>query len=282
MENNQIPLPFTLLAPGVAVGAPVPDGWQPLFTQPLLIIVGLTGVGKSTTLGRLAKSGLPYTLLPNRRELTDQLIIAYMQAEAGVPIQPVTDRTARFAYTRRYRTRFPGGMSHALTQLWTDPTAHRSWFLFDGLRGVDEVRHAVTQLPKAHFIVLHAPDGVRVGRLLVRQDAFDQVGTNAVTLGQPHPAGLAALDLPEATAFFSPAELEPLLALVERGEVTLDDLRAKVQIVVEERRNYDPYAANALLTECAPDRTLIIDTSTRYPNQVVAQIVAQLQTWGLG
>ena len=40
----------------------------------ILFISGLTGVGKSSTLKTLTALA-NYTLLPNRRELTDQIII---------------------------------------------------------------------------------------------------------------------------------------------------------------------------------------------------------------
>ncbi|MFN8492679.1 MAG: AAA family ATPase [Caldilineaceae bacterium] len=267
-------LPFTELAPGVAVGTPAPAPWRPLAAVPLLIIVGVTGVGKSTTLQNLAKQGFTYTLLPNRRVLTDQLIISYMQAQAGQPVQPVTDRKLRFDYTRRYREQFSGGMSQALTQLWLDPQTLGSNLIFDGLRGADEVGHAVQTLPLARFIVLNAPDVVRVQRLLGRNDAFDQIGNrNANPVPQTDLASFAALGLPEASALFNQAEEQRLLALVQPGEVTAEDLRAKLQIVVEERRNYDPAAAITILQSQAPDRTLVIDTTQNSPGEVVTQIM---------
>ncbi|MFO7680283.1 MAG: hypothetical protein R6X34_09555 [Chloroflexota bacterium] len=90
---------------------------------PLLVLVGLTGTGKSTTVNALRNQGFPFRLLPNRRELTDQLIIPHMQELAGEPITPVPDRTERFTYTRRYRELFPGGMAQALEQLTIDNEA---------------------------------------------------------------------------------------------------------------------------------------------------------------
>lgn len=271
MSTNS--LPFTELAPGVAVGEPAPAPWRPLTHTPLWIIVGVTGVGKSTTLQNLTKQGFAYTLLPNRRVLTDQLIISYMQALAGQPVQPVTDRKLRFDYTRRYREQFSGGMSHALTQLWIHPATLGENLIFDGLRGADEVGHAVQALPLARFIVLNAPDVVRVQRLLGRNDAFDQVGSGSTTAAPPtHVASFAALGLPEASALFNRAEEQRLLALVQPNGVTAEDLRAKLQIVIEERRNYDPAAAITVLQSQAPNRTLVIDTTQNSPSEVVANI----------
>ncbi len=266
-------LQFTELAPGIAVGMPVPEAWCALVEHPLLIIVGLTGVGKSTTLEKLAKTGQDYTLLPNRRVLTDQLIIAYMQALDKQPIQVVTDRKLRFDYTRRFREHFAGGMSHALTQLWINPPQLRANLIFDGLRGTDEVTHALQALPQARFVVLHAPDVVRVQRLLGRNDAFDQVA-GAAQASAPAKAitSFADVGLPETTALFTRAEEEQLLTLLARG-VSADDLRAKLQIVIEERRNYDPNAAITVLQASAPDRTLVINTTQHTPAQVTRALV---------
>ncbi len=267
-------LHFTELAPGIAVGAPVPPAWRALIKHPLLIIVGVTGVGKSTTLEKLAKTGLDYTLLPNRRVLTDQLLIAYMQALDQQPIQPVTDRKLRFDYTRRFREQFAGGMSHALTHLWIDPTQSRAHLLFDGLRGVDEVMHAIQALPQARFVVLHAPDVVRVQRLLGRNDTFDQMAvTPAANASANELASFAALGIPEAATLFTSEEEQKLLTLLQAGGVSADDLRAKLQIVVEERRNYDPTAAIAVLQANAPERTLVIDTTQNTPSQVTRALV---------
>ena len=69
------------VGPGLAYGDPLPDGWLSIGGRPLLILVGVTGVGKSTTLDYLQQSALRFSLLPDRRELTDRLIIGYLQAE---------------------------------------------------------------------------------------------------------------------------------------------------------------------------------------------------------
>jgi hypothetical protein len=274
-------LPFTLLAPGIATGTPVRSGWHSLAELPLVIIVGLTGVGKSTTLAALAQEQFGYILLPNRRDLTDLLLIPAVQRTAGEPIEPVSDRSRRFVYTRRYRAQYAGGMSHALAQLQIGPDLAGPFLLFDGLRGADEVGHAVMAFPLARFIVLHAPDGVRVDRLLRRNDSFDQVATLGKAGLLAGEQGLVVPGLPEVQTLLTVAEQAALLALVQRGEVTMDELQAKLRIVIDERRNYDPYAAIDLLQRQAGERTLVIDTSTCDPEQVVTQLVDQLREWRL-
>src|SRR5215203_3654041 len=131
-------LPFQTIVPSLAIGAERAEGWRSISALPLVVLVGVTGVGKSTLLDQLVQHEASYLLLPDRRDLTDQLIISAMQVADGLPIVPVTDRGQRFAYTRRYREQFEGGMAHALTQLWVNDDAP-TLLLFDGLRGANEV-----------------------------------------------------------------------------------------------------------------------------------------------
>ena len=270
-------LPFHVIAPHVAVGAPVPPGWQSIAEVPLLILVGVTGVGKSTLLAELAANGPAHQQLPDRRDLTDQLIIGQMQAEAGDPIGPVTDRGQRFAYTRRYREQYPGGMAHALAQLWLGKDAPAPWWVYDGLRGDNEVSAAAAELPRARFVMLDAPDLVRVQRLLGRGDAFDQIAG-----GEPPAAGEVTsfddLGLAQARAIFSPAEEQTMVGWVRRGAVPADDLRAKLQIVMEERRSYDPGTTIDALRAHAAKRTLYIDTVQHPPTAVANQVLTWLAT----
>ncbi len=274
-------LPFTLLTPGLAIGTTAPDDWQRLTTLPLLIVVGVTGVGKSTTLQQLTQKHLAYSLLPNRRVLTDQLIISPMQADENQPVQPVHDRQIRFDYTRRYRQRFAGGMSDALSQLWLDRKGWDKRLLFDGLRGVDEVAHAIVVFPQARFIVLHAPDAVRVQRLLGRNDTFDQIASEDCQTSLGAAANpFASMGLPEAQTLFNAGEARHWAGLIAQGSLSATDLRAKLQIVLEERRNYDQTATLALLRSAAPTRTLAIDTAQVAPTQVAEMIVAWVKDDG--
>ena len=79
---------FTEVTTGLGFGQAPSPSWQPIATRPLLFMVGVTGVGKSTTLARLDSTALAFTLLPDRRELTDRLIITYLQQQRGEPVQP--------------------------------------------------------------------------------------------------------------------------------------------------------------------------------------------------
>jgi hypothetical protein len=270
-------LPFQPITPHLAMGTPAPLGWQLISALPLVILVGVTGVGKSTLLAELSKVVPTYLLLPDRRNLTDQLIISHMQALDGMPIAPVTDRAQRFAYTRRYREQFEGGMAHALAQLWVNDEAPANLQIFDGLRGDNEVAYAASALPHARFVMLDAPDSVRVQRLLGRGDAFDHINTTTSTLPTgTNTTSFVDLGLPEASTIFSATEEQSMIDWLQRGLVSSADLRAKLQIVIEERRSYDPAATRNALQHHAPQRTLYLDTVTHGPNAVAAQTISWL------
>jgi len=269
--------PFTRLTADVGYGTPPLDRWQPIATRPLLVLVGVTGVGKSTTMEALSHAGLVYHQMPDRRALTDRIIIPQMQEAAGEPVEPVSDRARRFAYTRDYRAQHPGGMGEALASLFVDAQVTPGLLLFDGLRGANEVSFAATALPYAHFIVLEAPDVVRVIRLMNRNDPFDMIAARPAGPSAQQPGRFADLVLPDAAALFSEQEQHALLELVDAGDVTKDDLRAALAIVVEERRNYDPVATRRALEEVAADRTLVVDTVADAPHDVALRVIASLR-----
>jgi hypothetical protein len=262
-------IPYLLLSQDVGAGAPIPIGWKPVAACRCLILVGLTGVGKTTVLARLSTSMPKHTVLPDRRTLTDHLIFPFIQKEDGLPSEPVTDRRLRFEYTRRYRQWFPGGMAHAVSQVCVSPGAASGLIVFDGLRGENEVRHAAQLMPDARFLMLDAPDAVRIRRLLSRRDSFDITAPVTATVeAAVGESALDALGMPDLAALLKNEEQQQLLRLVNDGAVSVEQLAAKARIVVEERRNYDPSATRAALEECAPARTLIVDAAALSPDDV--------------
>jgi broad-specificity NMP kinase len=257
-----------------------PPGFQALTELPLVIMVGLTGVGKSTVLELLSKNGLNFTLLPNRREITDQIIIASLQAEAGQIPYPVTDRVERFEYTARYRAKFLGGMAHALSRLVINPAHIKPLLIFDGLRGLNEVQHAVAYFPLARFIVLDAPDTIRLNRLLKREDIFDTTGA------VPRQGSLASqnlmaalLAIPNIEAIFSEEQLHQIAKSTRSAQIPIDEVIQKVSIIVKERHNYDSNTARVYLTHTLPaQRVLVLNTATLSAHAVAQRMAKWLET----
>ncbi|PZA06234.1 MULTISPECIES: hypothetical protein [unclassified Meiothermus] len=220
-----------MLHPLYLPGEPHPADAAPLRDLPLLVLVGLTGVGKSSVL-----RALEYPTLPDRREVVDRYVLPLFGAK------PPLDRAARFALTRRFREEHPGGVAEALANAHARPT----WpLLFDGLRGRAEVGYALEHLPKSYFIVLEAKDLTRLSRLLHRRDSFDQMQVGSADLKAIHELAQGVL---------SQDELEQALS----WGIPPEDLIAKLKIVAEERKNYDPEGARQVLQNSP--RALFLDT----------------------
>lgn len=223
-----------------------PQESRPLAELPLLILVGLTGVGKTSLLERLH-----YPTLPDRRELVDRYVFP-LYGHTG----PVLDRSERFAITRRFRQEHPGGVAEILLGSRALP----NWpLLFDGLRGEAEVGFALAHLPQSHFIVLEARDLTRLSRLLTRGDAFDRVRVEKSDLAALHELAQGVLD---------EEELEEALG----WGVPIPELTAKLKIVAEERKNYNPAATRKALQ--GSSRALFLDTEVLSLEEEAAAIRA--------
>ncbi|WP_114313904.1 hypothetical protein [Thermus caldifontis] len=240
-----------LASPLVAFSLEPHPGLAPLKDHPLLILVGLTGVGKSTLV-----EALGFPRLPDRRELVDLYVLPRYGATPPIP------REERFRLTRRFREEFPGGVAEVLARGFVEP---RFPLLFDGLRGEAEVAYALAHLPKALFVILHAREATRLKRLLSRQDAFDRVALRPEEMGE-----LKAL----AEGVLSPGELEEALALAPWEEVL-----AKLKIVAEEKRNYDPIGPLRLLGD--HPRALILDTERLSLEEETEAVRGFLKRFGL-
>lgn len=238
-----------------------------LAQQPLTLLVGVTGVGKSTTLEHLAQMR-DFVVLPNRREMTDAFIFVG---------ETVTDRAERFRRTKAYRQQHLGGMSGLLEtlSLCNLPKQLQVPLLFDGIRGLEEVSHAALN-PLWRFVVLDASDLERAKRLLTRLDAFDQMGDHMHQTPSSHhsnPTLEQLLNLEGIADIFSSAEIVQLSQLPQEAH----EIVAKVKIVVEERKNYDPKAArDHLLETLAPERVIYLDTVLLSPPEVAQKLQAWL------
>lgn len=199
-------------------------GLRPLGAQPLLMLVALTGTGKSTTLDILRRryGDIATGAIPSRRELADWVAIPLTQALAGEPLEPIHDRARRFATTRRFAERAPGGMAEAFSWLHLAEGID-GLLLSEGIRGPNEIGYALRNFPRWRIVELTLNPLTRLRRLSRRRDAFDQVA--------------GAFDVS-----FLPRELQAEAQnLVAAGDITAQALA----IVKAEAANYgfEPFAA---------------------------------------
>lgn len=256
-----------------------PAHWQPTTELPLVVVVGVTGVGKSTTLERLLRR-LRCVLLPDRRDLADRVVLPVVQDELGEARHPVRDRLERFRLTARYRERNPGGLAHALSRLRVDPAVLGGGpLVFDGLRGVEEIGWAIGHLPRTRFLALRAPEAVRLLRLLGRGKGFDVADvplTAMAAAGRDVESLVAAV--PGLDTLMAPEELASLLRTPSLAGVPIEEIARKAAILVEEARNYDPVATLRMLdAELGPWRRLIVNTAVTGPDEVAEAVARWLE-----
>jgi len=227
----------------------------PLADCNVVMLVGLTGTGKSTTLRAVREAGtLSYrTDIPTRRQLADLILIPYAQHLAGEPVAPVKDRTQRFGYTLAFRERVAeGGTAAAFS--WLRFAAPSERLLSEGVRGPNEIAYAL-QHTRWRLIELWVDPVTRLRRLSNRNDAFDSIAV----------ANTADL------SFLPEDSIDAVRAALAAGEISPE----AVTTVRAESRNYgaQPYdAANTTPRY----RCLRIDSLT--PEQVAAAVVDAVHT----
>jgi len=255
---------FLKLSDTIGAGNTKNPQYRPMKQFLSCILVGVTGVGKTTLKNKLLEKYSFYPL-PGRRTLTNRIILPLMQQNHGA-MEPVNDRSKRFAYTKAYRKLHPGGMGYVLSKIRIKTLSSSTPVLFDGLRGVQEVKYAARALPSAFFIVLTAPDHLRIKRLINRQDKFDQAkGPDTI------------LDKAEFEKICSSHHQAKLFDHVHKHGISKASLHEKARIVIKEKENYDQETTTCFLTETIPDRTFSLDSSQHSPGEIVAAIDKYLQ-----
>jgi dephospho-CoA kinase len=246
--------------------------------HPIIFVVGLTGVGKSTTLSALKSSMLDFELLPNRRELADTIIIPEVQRVEGKEQKAEKDRLERFRLTAKYRELYPAGIVHALQHHLSShltggteggsPKSQRA-LVFDNIRGLDECKAAVETFPNSRFIFLDAPPIVRLQRLIGRSDNFDQITATRLENDNLIEKLLA---LGGAEKLFDVYEI----ARLDTAGIDESKIIDAVQIILREQQNYNSTdAIYYLKSNLANERLLYLDTS----QLSIEEVSSTIQEW---
>ncbi len=150
-------------------------GYHCLGAHPLLMLVALTGTGKSATLQCLKRmmGAVGMGVIPSRRELADWIALPMMQTLDGEELLPVNDRVQRFAYTRSFAERVPGGMAAVFSWLYL-ADSFTDLIFSEGIRGENEIRYALTRFPAWQIVELTLDPLTRLRRLSERRDRFDR------------------------------------------------------------------------------------------------------------
>ncbi len=197
-----------VLPDGVRIGPA--DGYTPLTNQRVCMVVGLTGTGKSTALGRLPH---PTDRIPSRRALADLVVIPTAQVHRGATVRPVTDRTERFEHTRYFAQHIhPGGAAAVFAWLHIAGNADEV-VLSEGVRGPHEIRYVLTNCPNWRVFELWIDPVLRLKRLSTRGDHFDTEATGAVDL-----AFLGEAQAVQVRAMLETREILPRAVITARAE----------------------------------------------------------------
>jgi dephospho-CoA kinase len=237
--------------------------------QSILFIIGLTGVGKSTTLKVLQSSASKFELLPNRRELADTIIIPEVQRAEGREQRAEKDRLERFRLTAKYREMYPASMVHALQHFLAENKMTEQNLIFDNIRGLDECRAAAQTFPGSRFIFLDAPPIIRLKRIIGRGDSFDQV---AATRLENDSFIEKLLALNGAEKLFDVYEI----ARLDTSGIDESKILDAVQIILTEHQNYNSSNAKHYLESQLDDtRLLYLDTS----QLAIEEVAKKIQEW---
>lgn len=223
------------------------------------ILIGQTGVGKTTAIENFKQLNQNFYELPGRRELTSKYMIPLVQGILQEKLELISDRAERFRLTAEYRRLHSGGMAELLSTLDFDLPSDQI-ILFDGLRGENELEFAIENLQLAQFIVLDASYGVRLRRLSSRADNFDQVD---ILDGK---VDLSELD--GISDFLSENEIVIFEQKISSGEIAKTDFLKAFEIIKNESDNYNPKATIEMLRSQAHDRMIVIDTEQNTPEEV--------------
>lgn len=241
--------------------------------RPVVVLVGLTGAGKTTTVEHLAALLSPAAILPDRRALTDRVILPSMTGGS----EAVTDRVERFRLTAAFKERHPGGMGEVLSWLRLPGDLPGGPILFDGLRGEAEAA-AAAALPNGRFLVLDCPPAHRLWRLCGRNDPFDQASATTAVDAAAHgtEAVRVALRGEGFDALVAEADFARLVRTLVDRAIEPEVVARSAAIIVEESHHYDPDRARDTLLRLVPERTLVLDTAKLDPKAVARTAVEWL------
>lgn len=150
---------------------------QPLLTdQNIVFISGFTGSGKSTLLKKLAKNLHGFAEIPERRYITLKCIIEPYANYFNLK-HSFNKREDRIAIVKSYKKNIPEGIVFALKHIEITQDLPKG-FIFDGIRGEEELKKVLETFKKAKVIVLKASKEIRLNRILERNDPYDQISSS--------------------------------------------------------------------------------------------------------
>ena len=149
------------------------EGLPKLKDQQIFFIAGLSGSGKSTLLKKLQEKLIPLKEIPERRIVTEKGMIQPYASFFNLKHQ-FNKREDRVQIVKNYKKNIPEGIVYVLKNICI--TKHVSnTFIFDGIRGEEELNNVLMNFKNAKVIILNATKQTRLHRILGRNDPYDQL-----------------------------------------------------------------------------------------------------------
>lgn len=147
---------------------------HPLLTeQNVIFIAGFTGSGKSTLIKKLIRNLEGFTEIPERRIITLKGIIEPYAAHLSLQCN-FNNRADRIDIVKNYKKNIPEGIVFPMKHIRITKKIQKG-FIFDGIRGEEELKNVLEVFKKAKVIVLNASKEKRLNRIIERKDSYDQM-----------------------------------------------------------------------------------------------------------
>ena len=148
-----------------------------IISSNIVFIAGFSGTGKSTLVDGL-NMHLDSKIIPNRREITTKCIINPSIENFSIAPE-VNRRTERLNFVKKFKINNPEGVLYFFKKMYSKINFNS--FVFDGIRGEEEIRSAINCFSNSRIIHLTASSSVRKQRLLKRADNFDIINSKIDT-----------------------------------------------------------------------------------------------------
>ena len=149
------------------------ESYPLLSEQNIIFIAGFTGSGKSTLIRRLVQNLNCFSEIPERRFITLKGIIEPFVSYFNLKCD-FNKRQDRIDIVKNYKKNIPEGIVFVLRHIRVIKDLPKG-FIFDGIRGDEELKIVLETFKKAQIIILNASKETRLNRIVERKDTYDQI-----------------------------------------------------------------------------------------------------------
>lgn len=142
-----------------------------------LVLVGGTGVGKTTLINNLQEKLNFNFEIVDRRSLVDQYVIPDYKRYLNARHVEYDEKSREFRFdsTAWYAKKGNSGLAKLVQNSIKNLKNSNKVIIVDNLRGELEINYALKNIPEAFFIAMDASSEVRIKRIIGRTEEFDKL-----------------------------------------------------------------------------------------------------------